>query len=59
MENEISMEMKKQTPLFREKIGSTIYEVTVHFSETNKETMDDKLKRLILNDSANQISRFS
>ena len=59
MENESSMEMKQQTPLFREKIGSTIYEVTVHFSETNKETMDDKLKRLILNDSANQVSRFS
>lgn len=59
MENESRVEMKQQTPLFREKIGSTIYEVTVHFSETNNETLDDKLKRLILNDSANQISRFS
>lgn len=58
MENESSMEMKQQTPTFREKIGSTIYEVTIHFSETNKETMNDKLKRLILNDYAGQNSRF-
>jgi len=59
MENESSMEMKQPIPLFKEKIGSTIYEVTVHFSKTSKETVDDKLKRLILNDYADQISRFS
>ena len=30
-----------------ERIGSTTYEVTVHFSKTSKETMEDKLLRLI------------
>lgn len=59
MENESSMGMKQPTQLFREEIGSTIYEVTIHFSETSKETLDDKVKRLILNDYADQISRFS
>ena len=32
------------------KIGKTTYRVTIHFSETSKETMSDKIKRLILND---------
>ena len=31
----------------RERIGSTTYEVTVHFSNTSAETMEDKLLRLI------------
>ncbi|MGY3666027.1 MAG: transposon-encoded TnpW family protein [Roseburia sp. 1XD42-69] len=33
------------------KIGKTTYCVKIHFSETSKETMSDKIKRLILNDS--------
>jgi len=28
-------------------IGNTIYEVTFHFSTTSRETMDDKILRLI------------
>ena len=32
-------------------IGKTTYRVKIHFSETSKETMSDKIKRLILNDS--------
>lgn len=30
-----------------ERIGSTTFEVTVHFSETSTETMEDKILRLI------------
>ena len=33
------------------KIGKTTYRVKIHFSETSKETISDKIKRLILNDS--------
>ena len=33
------------------KIGNTTYRVKIHFSTTSKETMTDKIKRLILNDS--------
>ena len=29
------------------RIGSTTYEVTVHFSKTSKEALDDKICRLI------------
>ena len=29
------------------RIGSTVYHVTVHFSETSKETLEDKVLRLI------------
>ena len=32
------------------KIGNTTYQVKIHFSTTSKETMSDKIKRLIIND---------
>lgn len=34
----------------RKRIGSTVYEVRVHFNPDAKETMDDKILRLIRND---------
>ena len=37
-------------PCFRKVIGNTAYVVRVHFSETSKETMEDKVKRLIQDD---------
>ena len=30
-----------------ERVGSTTIEVSIHFSETSKETMEDKILRLI------------
>ena len=36
-------------PLIR--IGSTYFEITVHFSETSKETFEDKILRLILSET--------
>jgi hypothetical protein len=37
-------------PAFTKKIGTTTYEVYIHFSETSTETMSDKIKRLIQQD---------
>ena len=34
------------------RIGNTTYKVNVHFSTTSKETIDDKIMRLIQNDVA-------
>ena len=34
-------------PIFRKTIGQTTYLVHVHFSQTAKETMEDKIKRLL------------
>ena len=34
-------------PCVRKTIGKTTYIVRVHFSETAKETMEDKIKRLL------------
>jgi len=34
------------------RIGSTTYEVSVHFSQTSKETVNDKIARLIKNETA-------
>ena len=37
-------------PSLVKKIGKTTYIVTAHFSETNKETMNDKIKRMLKNE---------
>ena len=42
---------KSHTPVaLRKQIGGTMYVVRVHFNEDAKETMKDKIKRLIEND---------
>ena len=38
---------------FTRRIGSSCYEVTVHFSNTSKENINDKVKRLIRNEVIN------
>jgi len=40
-------------PVIVRKIGKTTYMVGIHFSQTSKETMDDKVLRLIKNDIRN------
>ena len=37
---------------FTKRIGSTTYHVSVRFSETSKETADDKIARMIRSDVA-------
>jgi len=39
-----------EQPAIVKKIGNTTYQVKIHFSTTSKETMSDKIKRLIIND---------
>ena len=39
-----------EPPKFRKKIGNITFEVSVHFSDKNKETMDDKIMRLLKNE---------
>ena len=36
---------------FTKRIGSTVYRVNVHFSNTSRETMNDKIIRIIKNES--------
>lgn len=38
------------TGIFSVKIENTTYVVGVHFSQTAKETLEDKMKRLMLDD---------
>ncbi len=37
-------------PTLIKKIGKTTYVVWVHFSETSRETMSDKIKRMLRNE---------
>lgn len=47
-------EQRDKCPVLVKKIGKTTYRVTIHFSATNRETMNDKIKRML----RNEISRM-
>ena len=40
----------EDTPALVKKIGKITYKVRVHFSNTNAETMSDKIKRMLKNE---------
>lgn len=42
-----------EVPTFRRTIGGTTYIVGVHFSKTSKETLADKIKRLMVEEVKN------
>ena len=41
-----------ETGAFTKRIGSTVYRVNVHFSQTSKQTASDKIIRLVKSDAA-------
>ncbi|NBJ04274.1 hypothetical protein D3Z62_30710 [Lachnospiraceae bacterium] len=42
--------LAKDAPALVKKIGRTTYIVRVHFSKTSKETISDKIKRMLKNE---------
>jgi len=44
---------QNESGLFTKRIGSTNYQVAVHFSKTSRETMNDKILRLVKNETVN------
>ena len=49
-ENNKSQQTQERRPHFVKTIGRTTYLVTCHFSETSRETLQDKLKRMMVRD---------
>lgn len=49
-ENNENQQTQERRPHFVKTTGKTTYLVTCHFSETSKETLQDKLKRMIVRD---------
>lgn len=47
MTNTAKIPNPNDCPTVRRKIGKTTYIVHIHFSQTAKETMEDKIKRLL------------
>jgi hypothetical protein len=45
-----SLMKESESPQMVQKLGNTIFDVYVHFSQTSKETMSDKVMRLIRNE---------
>ena len=43
-------EQEDERPALVKKIGRTTYRVTIHFSTTSRETMSDKIKRMLRNE---------
>jgi len=46
--------LAKKPMCLTKRIGQTTYKVNVHFSETSKETMSDKIIRLIKREAADK-----
>ena len=46
----IATETKAPQPDFVKRIGKTTYKVNVHFSTTSKETINDKIIRMLRNE---------
>lgn len=42
--------MTENMPVLVKKIGKTTYRVRIHFSTTSRETMSDKIKRMLRNE---------
>jgi len=49
-ENTAVQEPKAAQPDFVKRIGTTTYKVNVHFSTTSKETLNDKILRMLRNE---------
>jgi len=47
----VNIQRVADTSRFTKRIGSTVYNVGVYFKQDAKETMEDKILRLIRNDS--------
>ena len=43
-------EQRDECPVLVKKIGKTTYRVMIHFSITSRETMSDKIKRMLRNE---------
>jgi hypothetical protein len=43
--------MEQTTPTLTKRIGGMTYKVGIHFSSTSKETMHDKMRRMVLAES--------
>ena len=41
----------RESGVFTKRIGTTTYRVSVHFSKTSRETVNDKILRLIKNEA--------
>jgi hypothetical protein len=49
--SKVSMpEQEDECPVLVKKIGKTTYRVKIHFSTTSRETMSDKIKRMLRNE---------
>lgn len=46
-----NLNSQKAPPVFVKKIGKTTYRAKIHFSKTSKETMNDKIKRMLHNEA--------
>lgn len=52
MQTATKPEQPQEARTFTKRIGSTTYRVGVHFSRTSRETMSDKVMRLVKNEAA-------
>jgi hypothetical protein len=49
-------EPRRESRTIMRRIGSTDFEIAVFFSDTNKETLNDKVKRLIKSEAGKEVN---
>jgi len=52
----MTSQMESEPVKLLRRIGSTTYEVTIHFSKTSKETVEDKILRIIEREVTRNVS---
>lgn len=58
-ESNIPVKMEpEQVPVFKKQIRGNTYVVKVHFSESAKETLDEKIKRMLRNEVELNVNNF-
>ncbi len=50
MNQTLKSKLTPESFVLRRRIGSTVYKVGIHFKQDAKETLEDKIRRLLKND---------
>ena len=61
MDEEKNSEQEEETepvPVYQKKIRKTTYVVKVHFSETARETMEQKIQRMLRTEAEQNVNNF-
>ncbi len=57
MQASVKIKPTRESRTITRRIGSTDFEIAVFFSDTSKETLNDKMKRLIKSEAGREVKK--